>query len=102
MKRTAGQILEEARARTRKLNAKIEAHADYAQHAAEWDAEYAVARAMHEAREQSRLTQREIAERMGVSQPTVSNALRGHVTISTLVRFFAACDRKLVIQSIPV
>ncbi len=100
-KKTYNEILEEARVRTKKLNAEIESHPNYVQNAEEWDAEYAVVCAMNEARKQANLTQAELAKKMGISQPTISNMLRGHVTINTLIRFFAACDRRLVIQSVP-
>ncbi len=59
------------------------------------------AQAMQEAQALANLTQTEIATRMGVSQPVVSCARQGAVSVATLWRFFNACDRELVITSIP-
>ncbi len=64
-------------------------------------AKRAAANAMQEAQALANLTQAEIARRMGVSQPLVSTARQGAVSVATLWRFFDACDRELVITSIP-
>ncbi len=126
------QRVAEARERTARLNAAIEALPGYAEVAAEMEAAWAAdelapdfaerdakaraemeeavaaaqakraaSKAMEEAQTLAKLTQMEIAKRMGVSQPVVSNAKRGAVSVATLWRFFDACGRELVITSIP-
>ena len=74
---------------------KLEAHPDYPAVAAEFDREYELARAMHKARTRTRLTQVEIAAKMGTTQPAVSRMERGHVTYKTLCKYVEACGSKL-------
>ena len=51
--------------------------------------------------DKSALTQREIAARMNVSQPYVSQLRRGHkVTLPTLFRLASACGVKLRITAV--
>ncbi len=101
MKKTYEQLVKEAEVRTKACRDKVRAHPDYAKHAAEWDAEYAITKAMAEARERASLTQAQLAERMGISQPVVSRAMHGNVTVSTLVKWFSACDCDLHITVTP-
>lgn len=54
--------------------------------------EYAMTVAMHEAKVRSGLTQKQIAERMGMAQPNVSRIERSRtVSFDTLVAYLRAC-----------
>ena len=129
VKKTYEELVAEGLARATQFNAKVEAYPDYPRIAAEVRAEYAEAckdkaavakatremykavqeaeelatkREMERVRKNAHLTQKEIAKRMGVSQPTVAQALTGRVTVATLRRFFNACGQELVISSRPL
>ncbi len=82
-------------------NKKVQSHPEYEQYAREWDAEYAAVRAMAKAREAANLSQSELAARMGVSQPVVSRALKGKVTMETFARILAACGYEFTITTRP-
>lgn len=98
---TYDRAIAEARTRTARLNAEIEADPNYARYAAEIDAEVAVATEMERVRKAAKLTQAEVAKRMGISQATISNALKGRVTVTTLRRFFDACGFDFSIKAVP-
>ncbi len=91
----AGKGTPEYEAREAKARLDMEEAVAYAK------AKRAAKEAMQEAQKLANLTQREIARRMGISQPAVSAARQGAVSFSTLWRFFDACDRELIITSIP-
>ena len=57
--------------------------------------EYEAARAMHTARTRAKLTQAEIAAKMGTTQSAVSRMEKGRVTYTTLCRYVEACGCKL-------
>ena len=86
------QVLRE---QTEALMRKIEASPNYPAYAAEFDREYEATRAMHKARTRSKLTQAEIAARMGTTQSAVSRMERGRVTYNTLCKYVEACGGKL-------
>lgn len=59
----------------------------------------ALGRAIREARNRRGLTQSQLAEKIGSSQPTVSQIERGHaITVATLLRLLAALRLELIIQ----
>ena len=69
----------------------------YAEDAAVFDIEYAIAKEMARAREKSGLTQDQIARRMGTTQSSISRMATGRVSIASLERYFEACGAKLKI-----
>ncbi|MEG2414695.1 MAG: helix-turn-helix transcriptional regulator [Kiritimatiellia bacterium] len=101
MKKTYEEIVTEARTRTMRLNAVIEGHPDYAKNAAEVREGYAIACEMERVRKAAKLTQKEVASRMGVSQANVSRLSSGCVTLRTLRRYFDACGFELVVKAEP-
>ena len=74
---------------------KIEADPDYPAFAAEFDREYEIARTMYKARTRAKLTQGEIAAKMGTTQSAVSRMEKGRVTYNNLHRYVEACGGKL-------
>ena len=61
----------------------------------------ALGRALRDARRRKRLTQQQLADLAGVTQPTVSNVERGvsRVSLTTLLRILAALKLELIVQS---
>jgi HTH-type transcriptional regulator/antitoxin HipB len=61
----------------------------------------ALGRALRDARRRRRLTQQQLADLAGVTQPTVSNVERGvsRVSLTTLLRILAALRLELTVQS---
>ncbi len=101
-KKTYDEYVKEARARTASWMKKVADYPEYEATAKEWNAEYAIVRAMAEAREGANLSQKELAERMGVSQPAVSRALKGKVTMETFARILTACGYEFTITTRPL
>lgn len=65
----------------------------------EMDVEYRVARDLQAVRKLKKLTQAELAKRMGTTQSVVSRVEKGsNVSIETLARYAAACGARLNIQ----
>jgi DNA-binding XRE family transcriptional regulator len=62
--------------------------------------EFAIADALIAARKHARMTQAEVAERMGTSQPTIARleSGRSRPSLATLHRYAAAIGRRLVIS----
>ena len=60
----------------------------------------ALGRAVRDARRRQGLTQRNVAEKAGIGQPTVSNVERGtqSVTLDTLLRILSTLRLELIIQ----
>lgn len=97
---TLNAFLEDARERSAKLNAAIESLPGYAEAEADFRLEYAIAVEMDKARKAAKLTQKQIAERMGTTQGAVSRLMTGkNVSVNSLHRFFNACGAELVISS---
>jgi len=69
----------------------------YAEDAAAFDLEYAIAKEMAKAREKSGLTQEQIAQRMGTTQSSISRMATGRISVASLERYFEACGAKLKI-----
>ena len=64
-----------------------------------FDAEYAIAKELHKARTKARLSQAQVAERMGTTQSVVSRIEHGgNVSVDTLVRYAKACGGKLQLK----
>ncbi len=104
MKKTYDQLCAEGRARAKAHLDWATNHPDYPKVAAEVDAEYDFVRTMAKAKKEARLTQTELAKRLGVSQPTISDTLRNpNVTVETFVRILAACNKRvrLVCEDLP-
>ncbi len=104
MKKTDEQLCAEDRARAKAHLDWALNHPDYSKVAAEVDAEYDFVRTMAKAKKEARLTQTELAKRLGVSQPTISEALRNpNITIATFVSILAACNKRvrLVCEDVP-
>lgn len=66
------------------------------------EARVRLARAVRELRAQQQLTQKQLAERVGSSQPRVAAVERGNGTLEQLIRFMFAlgADRKRVAKAI--
>lgn len=66
------------------------------------EARVRLARAVRELRVKQQLTQRQLAERVGSSQPRVAAVERGNGTLEQLIRFMFAlgADRKKVARAI--
>jgi ribosome-binding protein aMBF1 (putative translation factor) len=64
-----------------------------------FDTEYAIAKELNKARTKARLSQAQVAERMGTTQSVVSRIERGgNVSVDTLVRYATACGGTLKVQ----
>lgn len=100
MKKITTQQIEKMRIDTKATLEKIRNSPGYAEATAEFDHEYEVARAMEKARRQAKLTQAEIATRMGTTQSAVSRMATSNVTIGSLARYFEACGAKLKISAL--
>ena len=81
--------------KTEAIMRKVESSPGYAEFAAEFDREYEKSRVMYKARRRARLTQREIATKMGTTQSAVSRMETGRVTYESLCRYVEACGGKL-------
>ena len=74
----------------------------YEEVSAQMRAELAAARAIEDARAASKLTQVQIAERMGTTQSGVSRILKGrNLSLNSISRFFDACGMEIVITCRP-
>ncbi|HEX7776566.1 MAG TPA: helix-turn-helix transcriptional regulator [Parvibaculum sp.] len=69
----------------------------------EADIEYRVVEALIEARSRARLSQTELAKRIGTTQSAIARLESGQIspTISTLKRYAAATGSRLVIDMLP-
>lgn len=89
-------------AATAAINAEIEATPGYAEVERQMRAEYAIAKAIAKAKEASKMTQAQIAVRMGTTQSCVSRILKGrNLSLNNVQRFFEACGGDLVITFRP-
>ena len=85
-------LREKCRKATREHLAKVRSASDWKAGMDEFRKEYALTVAMHEAKARSGLTQKEIAQRMGIAQPNVSRIEHCRtVTIDTLTEYLKAC-----------
>lgn len=68
----------------------------------ELESEFALARSLIEARVRAGLTQEELAEQMGTSQPTIARLESGHKpSLKTLERVAKVTGSRLMIQLVP-
>lgn len=80
--------------------AEIESSLGYAEVECQVRAEYAIAKAIAKAKEASKMTQGEIAQKMGTTQSVVSRILRAkNLSVNSLVRYFDACGYEMVITA---
>jgi len=64
-----------------------------------FDVEYAIAKELHKARTKAKLSQAQLAERMGTTQSVVSRIEHGgNVSVETLVRYATACGATLKVK----
>lgn len=99
-KRTyAGESLEEILARNEAYDRKVMAMPEYATIAGEVDREYEVAKVMEAARKHAKMTQAQVAEKMGTTQSSIARMLKSNITISTLSRYLRACNARLKIAA---
>ena len=98
-KKFGGETLAEALARTAAFDARVEAMPGYAEYAEEFDGEYEVAKLMESAREHAKLTQAQVAERMGTTQSSVARMAKTNLTLATLARYLKACNARLKVAA---
>jgi predicted XRE-type DNA-binding protein len=98
-KSAAGEALEAALAKTAAFHRRIEALPGYRDGAEEFDREYEVAKVLEEARRRSRLTQAQVAERMGTTQSAVARMAKSNITLDALARYLKACGATLKISA---
>ncbi|MCW5725174.1 MAG: helix-turn-helix domain-containing protein [Maricaulaceae bacterium] len=86
--------------RLKDLKARLMADPAFRAEYAQADAEYAVIEALVRARTQARLTQAELAKRLGTTQSAVARLEGGHVSpsLATLRRYAEATGAKLKIE----
>lgn len=93
---------EEMRAATAAYRKKVRELPCYEEVSAKMRAELSVARAIEEAQAASKMTQAQIAERMGTAQSCVSRILKGrNLSVNSISRFFDACGMEMVITCRP-
>ncbi len=64
-----------------------------------FDIEYAVAKELHKARAKAKLSQAQVAEKMGTTQSVISRIERGgNVSVETLARYAQACGGTLKVK----
>jgi len=78
---------------------KIKALDCYDEVSKEFSLEYDLAKELHDARVSAKLTQAEIARRMGTTQSVVSRIEHGtNVSVDTLARYARACGKNLEVH----
>ena len=95
----SGEALDEALARTAAFDAKVASLPGFAEAEESFDGEYEVAKLMEEARKHAKLTQAQVAERMGTTQSSVARMLKSNLTLTTLARYLKACDARLKVAA---
>ena len=95
----AGETMAEIIARNEAYDRKVMAAPEYSVVAGEVDREYDVARVMEEARKHARMTQAQVAEKMGTTQSSIARMLKSNITIATLARYLRACNANLKIAA---
>ena len=94
-----GETLDEIVARNAEYDRKVKTMEEFSEVAREFDHEYEVAKVMEEARKHARLTQAQVAEKMGTTQSSIARMLRSNITVATLARYLGACNAKLKIAA---
>lgn len=85
---------------TQEVSKEIQAMPGYAEEAERFERMYAVAMALHEAREHAKLSQSEIAKKMKTTQSVISRMESGRANISydKLCDYAKACGAHLKLQ----
>ena len=61
--------------------------------------EYRVAEILHEAREAAKISQKEIAERLGTKQSAISRIEKGcNISIETIAKYAGACGKRVKLE----
>ena len=94
------KMVAEMEKETNRLMDEIRAAPGYAEAAVQFDAGYAVAKVLDQARRRAKMTQTEVAERMGVRQSFVSRIESGNanVTLDKLQGYAKAVGGRLAIS----
>lgn len=98
-KTCAGEDIAAIIARNEEYDRKVAAMPEFAEVSGEFDREYEVARVMESARKHAKLTQAQVAEKMGTTQSSIARMLRTNITIDTLARYLRACNANLKIAA---
>ncbi len=79
---------------------EVEKRPGYAEHSAAFDREYAIAMALHEARERAKLSQKELAKLLRTTQSVISRMESGkaNISIAKLQEYAAACGGTLEVK----
>ena len=99
MNKNYAAMVAEAKARTEAYDAKVRALPEYEEVKNEFDREYSVALLMENARKHAKLTQAQVAERMGTTQSSIARMTRTNITINTLARYLKACGAQLKVAA---
>ena len=92
-------VMEKMSAAQSRQSAMIRKKPCYNQVSEEFDIEYQIARDLQTVRKRKRLTQSQLAERMGTTQSVVSRVERGcNVSIETIARYATACGARLKVK----
>ncbi len=85
---------------TEKFFAEVESRPGYAERAAKFESEYAIAKALHDARTQAQLSQKDLAKRLCTTQSVISRMESGkaNISIAKLQEYAAACGGRLEVK----
>ena len=91
---------ENARKETEKFFEAVESRHGYAERAAEFEHAYAIAAALHEAREHAKLSQKDLAFLLRTTQSVISRMESGkaNTTLARLQEYAAACGGRLEVR----
>jgi len=91
---------EKAQKETEAFFKSVESRPGYAEKAKKFDQAYAVAMALHEAREHAKLSQKDLAARLQTTQSVISRMESGkaNVSLAKLQEYAAACGGKLEVK----
>ncbi len=92
-------VMEKMSAAQSRQSAMIRNKPCYDRVSEEFDIEYQIARDLRRVRVRSRLTQSQLADRMGTTQSVVSRVERGcNVSIETIARYATVCGAQLEVK----
>jgi len=93
------RVVEKMKRAQEKQAEEIRALPCYGRISREFDVEYELALELHRARRDARLTQAQVAERMGTTQSVVSRIEGGaNVSVETLRRYATACGKEVEVH----
>ncbi len=91
--------IKEMRAAWEEMSRKIKATPGYADAAKKFEAEYAIAKELYLARKHAKMSQAELAAKLGTTQSVISRMESGtNVSIAKLQEYAAACGGHLEIR----